>query len=103
MLGSYDDTPDKYCKKQRFADRCLLDWWNSWYTQVWDSLVPIRKWTTIHRNVAEGDVVLVKYTSKVAVGDYRKRLVTRVYPDSKDLVRTARVRMMRKVVVVVRN
>ena len=96
MLGNYDDTPDRYCKKQRFADRCLLDWWNSWYTQVWDSLVPMRRWKTIHRNVAEGDVVLVKYTSKVEVGDYRKGLITKVYPDSKDLVRTARVRMMRK-------
>ena len=33
-------------------------WWRHWMEQVWDSLVPTKKWRTTVRNVQLGDVVL---------------------------------------------
>ena len=68
-------------------------WWKQWYTQVFPSLVPFRKWKSVYRNLHIGDIVLVMYASKVAKGDYRLARVTNVHPDHNGMVRTVTVSM----------
>ena len=56
-------------------------WWSLWLKQVFPSLVPFRRCKFEHRNPCVGDVVLVKYGSKIAKGDYRLARIFEVHPD----------------------
>ena len=73
-----------------YVEKCFTTWWDLWYTSVFPSLVPLRKWRTAHRNVQVGDLVQVRYTSKLVKPVYRMGLVTKVHLDESDppLVRT---------------
>ena len=59
--------------------------------QVWESLVPMDKWRTVHRNVQAGDIVLVRYTSKVTKPEFRLGQVSKVFPDQHRVVRDVEV------------
>ena len=52
------------------------------------NLVPTYRWQEARRNVQQGDVVLVMYTSKSKSGDYRLARVITVEVDQYDLVCT---------------
>ena len=65
-------------------------WWRSWVKQVLPSLVPLRKWRKISRNISVGDVCLMTYVGNLK-DDYRMVRVTKVHPDKKGLVRTVTV------------
>ena len=68
-------------------------WWNLWMQQVFPALVPYRRWSHTYRNVRIGDIVLVKYASKVTKGDFRLARVIHVHPDKHGAVRTITVAM----------
>ena len=55
--------------------------------------MPYHKWKTEQRNVKIGDLVLVKYASKVTKGDFRLARVEEVFPDPEGIVRTVTVIM----------
>ena len=40
-------------------------WWGEWYRKVFPTLLPRKKWHTSHRNVCEGDIVLVLWEGKI--------------------------------------
>ena len=55
--------------------------------QVWDSLVPTKKWRTSVRNVTVGDIVLVRYDSKLLKPTFRLGRITEIFPDEHGRVR----------------
>ena len=71
-----------------YIEQCYQDWWHLWLTQVWPSLVPFRRWKTEHRNISVGDIVLVRYASKVAKPSFRLARVLTTAVDDRGKVRT---------------
>ena len=57
--------------RMRMVEDSLTPWWKNWMIQVWESLVPASKWRTVPRNVEVGDVMLVRYTSRVTKPEFR--------------------------------
>ena len=69
------------------------DWWAEWYSSVFESLIPLPKWKKEARNVAVGDIVLVKYAKKLTPSLYKLARVVEAKTDRKGLVRTVVVEM----------
>ena len=72
-------------------EQSFLNWWRMWFEQVWESLVPYKKWRIEHRNVKVDDVVLLTYSSKVSAPTYRYGRVRQVHPDKHGVVRNVTV------------
>ena len=94
-LEEFNDIDDKCVRKLRFRESCLRDWWNDWYSTVFDQLFIRPKWKHHVRNVMPGDIVVMRNTGKLAPGDYRRGRVTRADPDKDGKVRTVHVQMYR--------
>ena len=77
--------------RMRMVEDCFALWWKNWMIQVWESLVPVDKWRTVHRNVQVGDIVLVRYTSKVTKPEFRLGRISDVFPDAHGVVRDVQV------------
>ena len=84
----FDQAPEKYTRLLRMRESCLKDWWQAWFRVAFDSLVVRSKWKHEVRNVQVGDIVLMKDQAKLVPGDYRRGVVTQVFPDSDGKVRT---------------
>ena len=90
---------DKYAENDnvplrlQFIEELETLWWQQWLRQVFPSLVPYKRWKTEHRNVRIGDVVLVKYASKMSKGDFRLARVSDTHPDCHGVIRTVTVAM----------
>ena len=54
---------------------------------------PRGRWATQHRNLAIGDIVLLKYEAKFSKDRYRLAKVVRIHPDAAGVVRTVTVGM----------
>ena len=72
-------------------EQSFLNWWRLWFDQVWESLVPYKKWHLEHRNVQVDDIVLLQYVSKVAAPRYRYGRIKEIHPDNKGVVRNVTV------------
>ena len=57
----YEDYRGKYVVRLKFLDIQFGLWWKRWFSQVFDSLLPIHHWLDRKKNLRLGDVVLVKY------------------------------------------
>ena len=68
-------------------EQAFQHWWTLWFDQVWESLVPIKRWRQTSRNVVVGDIVLLRYVSKVAAPTFRYGKVLAVHPDNHGVVR----------------
>ena len=75
----------------KVIESAFMDWWVQWFDTVWESLVPVQKWRQKHRNVAVGDIVIIKYESSLKDPVYRRGRVVEVHPDEHGLVRDATV------------
>ena len=73
------------------TEQAFLNWWRLWFDQVWESLVPYKKWRAEHRNVRTGDIVLLQYLNKVSTPSYRYGRVIEAHPDRHGVVRNATV------------
>ena len=73
--------------RMRAVEDAFVLWWRQWMIQVWDSLVPTKKWRTAVRNVQVGDIVLVSYTSKLVKPVWRLGIITETFPDEHGNVR----------------
>ena len=71
-------------------------WWQRWSSTGFPLMCPRRKWTQVHRNVAVGDVVLLRPNQQVGKGVYRLARVLRTMPDSDHVVRTVVIGMRRR-------
>ena len=72
-----------------YIEKSFEEWWQLWISSVWPSLVPYRKWKVTQRNIAVGDIVLVRYDKKYTKPGFRLARIVKVHPDDKGVVRTA--------------
>ena len=66
-------------------------WWQRWINVAFWLLGGRGKWTTKHRNLEEGDIVLLKGEKKLGPDSFRLGKVVEVMPDSEGQVRTVMV------------
>ena len=78
--------------RKSYLDELEAAWWYQYKVQCFDSLLPTRKWIDVKRNLREGDIVLIQYSSKTVPGTYRLGRILNVEVDADDLVRTCTVR-----------
>ena len=81
------DKRKKAPKLFRFLQTIVSEWWEYWYQCVLPTLVPNYKWLQRHRNVAVGDVCLIRYRSELR-STYRLGRVVEVRKGCDGLVRT---------------
>ena len=98
VLDEFENAPDKFTKAVKAIEEIEQDWWDKWYSQVFDSLLPYRKWKKVQRNFQVGDVCALRYENKMKPkkADYRLCRVSKVEVDDKGLVRTVWVHMRKK-------
>ena len=90
-LKSYEDTAVPLARREYVSEVEAL-FWNQFKVQDFHTLVPTYKWQEPQRNIASGDVVLIKYATKSKSGEYRLGRVVSVEVDPDQLVRTCLVR-----------
>ena len=73
--------------RMALVEENFKNWWKQWYSQVWESLIPIKKWRTEKRNPRVGDIVLLKYDQKFSKPGYRYGKVVKTMEDEASLVR----------------
>ena len=73
--------------RMSLVEETFQHWWRMWFDQVWESLIPVKKWRTEHRNLVIGDVVLLKYSNKFSKPSYRYGRVIKTLEDDNKLVR----------------
>ena len=88
----HDQAVDPRCVLSAEEELCER-WWTEWVKTAFPLLVPRGKWSTQHRNLCVGDVVLLKYDAKFSKDRYRLAKVTKVHPDKGGVVRTVTVGM----------
>ena len=86
-VKNYEDV-DEPMVRLAYVSELLRLWWGQHYVQDFSSLVPTQKWWEVKRNIRQGDIVLIQYTSMAKVGDYRLGRVIAVEVDDDGLVRT---------------
>ena len=99
--GNLEDTylekgHDKAIIRMKLVEECYQEWWQRWFVQVFPQLIPLKKWRTVERNMCVGDVVLVKFSTKVPPAKYKLGIVVEVKHDEKGLVRSCMVGMRRQ-------
>ena len=85
----YDDC-GKFSTRLNYIKSVHDEWWRRWIQDVLPTLIPCRKWKDKKRNLRVGDVVMMVYKGNL-VDDYRLAMVTQVFPDERDIVRTVEV------------
>ena len=90
-LKSYEDTEVPLARLEYVSEIETL-FWNQFIVQDFHTLVPTYKWQEPQRNIASGDMVLIKYATKSKSGEYRLGRVVSVEVDPDQLVRTCLVR-----------
>ena len=77
--------------RMSLVEQNFVQWWKRWFEQAWESFLPVKKWRTLNRNLRVGDIVLLKYSQKLAKPGYRYGRVVEVSPDQHGVVRTVEV------------
>ena len=63
-------------------------WWKDWVAAAFPLLCPRQKWRQENRNIATGDIVLLRPNVKIGKGEYRLARVLDIHPDRRGNVRT---------------
>ena len=77
-------------KQEAIAD-VVDQWWTQWQQDSFSLFCPRKKWTTQHRNLQQGDIVLVRYQQQLGKDRFRLGKVTELHPDKHGAVRTVTV------------
>ena len=62
-------------------------WWEIWFRDCWEQLMPLPKWKVANRNLQPGDVCLLAFQASYGPGRYKLCRVLQVFLDSRGLVR----------------
>ena len=74
-------------------EQLAKEWWLEWTRSCFSDLVPRAKWKVKERNVKEGDIALLKYSSKFSAPAFRLCRITATKEDEEGLVRSCEVKM----------
>ena len=85
----------KYSSRINYIKAVHAEWWRRWIQDVLPSLVPCRKWKDKKRNMKVGDIVMLVYQGNM-VDDYRLAKVSKIFPDSRDIVRSVEIQYRKK-------
>ena len=72
----------------------VKDWWTAWERDSFPLFCPRKKWTTTHRNLQIGDIVLLKYEQQLGKDKFNLAKVTNVHPDKHNIIRTVTVSLL---------
>ena len=75
-------------QKHQEIDNVVNKWWEAWQRDAFPLFCPRKKWTVEHRNLAVGDIVLLKYEQQLGKDKYRVAKVVSIHPDVHNKVRT---------------
>ena len=87
---AYQEEDGKFARRLAYVSSVYDAWWSKWMKQVLPTLVPIRRWRRVKKNLCVGDVVLVEYPSPIK-DEYRTGRITATHPDKSGLVRSVTV------------
>ena len=91
QVDRFDTQPDSVMVRMKMVDTVFKQWWQRYMIDVFDSLVPYRKWQKSHPNLEVGDLCYLKYDQQLGPDVVRLCIVTQVFPDANGLVRTVEV------------
>ena len=74
-------------KRSAYVQNLVDKWWSLWIKQVWPHLVPCKKWRSVSRNLAVGDVCLLSFPGALT-GKFKLVRVVEIHPDGNGIVRT---------------
>ena len=74
--------------KHQEIQKIVDTWWETWQRDAFPLFCPRKKWTTQNRNLAPGDIVLLKYDKALGKSKYRIAKVVKIHPDPHNNVRT---------------
>ena len=86
---------EKFCSRLGYVATVESEWWKKWVKEVMPTLLPLPKWKKEQKNLQVGDVVQMWYQGNFK-DNYRLAIVTKVYPDGKELVRTVSVKYRKR-------
>ena len=89
------ESQEKAVIRMKLVEESYQQWWEEWFSQVFPQLIPVKKWRTVERNVQIGDIVLVRFATKVPPAKFRLGVVKEVKKDAQGLVRSCMVGMRR--------
>ena len=90
MTGDLESIGD-LAKRIKLLQARHAAWWEKWYQECFEQLMPLPKWKVANRNLQPGDVCLLGYHSGLGPGVYRLCRVTKTFLDGEGLVRTVEV------------
>jgi hypothetical protein len=88
--GIFTDKGNPHIRHE-FIQRVVKSWWDTWYRDVFPTLMPRKKWHINKRNVQVGDLVLLKDPSPL-ICKYNKGVVVQVFPGQDGKVRNLSIR-----------
>ena len=91
----YSERYDKFSKRLAYMEQLEKEWWNLWFIQVFDNLLPHsrRSSSRVRENMQVGNICLLQYKNKMSKGDYRLCRITETFPDGKGVVRKVEIEM----------
>ena len=89
-IRNYSES-DKPLFRLQYVEESISQWWNQFSTENFSSLIPRQKWFEERRNLAIGDIVLIRYEGKSKAGSYRLGVVREIEISRDGLVRTCEV------------
>ena len=88
MGGVDQDGPVQLNQRLNEIEKVVNNWWNLWQRDAFPLFCPKKKWTTAHRNLQIGDIVMLRYDQKLGKDKYRLAKVVETDPDNEGHVRT---------------
>ena len=87
---NYREEDGRWVRRLAYVSTVYDSWWSNWIRQVLPTLVPIRRWRKVKKNLCKDDVVLIEYASPLR-DEYRIGRVMKTHPDKSGLVRSVTV------------
>ena len=75
----------------KFIQKQHAVWWELWFRDCWEQLMPLPKWKTVNRNLQPGDICLLAFQASFGPGKYKLCRVIKTFLDSRGLVRSAEI------------
>ena len=91
----YKEEDGKLTRRLAYVTSVYNSWWSNWIRQVLPTLVPIRRWRKVKKNLCVGDIVLIEYANALK-DEYRVGRIVATHPDRSGLVRSVTVAYRRR-------
>ena len=72
-------------KRSAYVQNLVDKWWSLWIKQVWPHLVPCKKWRSVSRNLAVGDICLLSFPNAL-IGKFKLVRVVEIHLDGNGIV-----------------